>query len=213
MSFCQISLLQSAICQLVIPQGEIQVALPKVSRSEMIWAINETQSMKQAARLLGLAYNTFKKYAKMWNLWQPKSGKGVSKRGTLWRKPLELEEIFAGKSPNYSNTKLLHNLFREKYFKEECCNCGYDTYRASDMSKPLLLDYLDDDSTNKELTNLRVLCFNCFYVMKGMRLKVKTPKNVRQFKNAVADLFSPAPNESKLVQMSQTNSQPNESEE
>tara|TARA_E500000318_G_scaffold99138_2_gene100998 strand:- start:1082 stop:1264 length:183 start_codon:yes stop_codon:yes gene_type:complete len=58
------------------------------------------------------------------------------------------------------------------------------------MSKPLMLDYMDDDFSNKELINLRVLCFNCFFIMKGQRLKVKQPKNVRQFKKAVGNLFS-----------------------
>ena len=37
--------------------------MAKVSKSKVVWAINETQSMRQASQLLGLAYNTFKKYA------------------------------------------------------------------------------------------------------------------------------------------------------
>ncbi len=57
------------------------------------------------------------------------------------------------------------------------------------MSKPLMLDYLDD-GTNKDLANLRVLCFNCFFIMKGKRLKVDTPQNVKQLKKAVGNLFS-----------------------
>ena len=35
--------------------------MTKVSKSKIVWAINETQSMRQAAQLLGIAYNTFKK--------------------------------------------------------------------------------------------------------------------------------------------------------
>ena len=58
------------------------------------------------------------------------------------------------------------------------------------MSKPLMLDYMDDDGTNKDLANLRVLCFNCFYIMKGKRLKVHTPRNVKQLQKAVTQLFS-----------------------
>ena len=74
---------------------------------------------------------------------------------------------------------------------EECCsNCGYDEYRSSDMSKPLMLDYLDDDGTNKDLSNIRALCFNCFFIMKGKRLKVDTPQNVKQLQKAVSKLFS-----------------------
>ena len=62
--------------------------------------------------------------------------------------------------------------------------------RTSDLSVPLILDYMDDDGTNKSLDNLRLLCYNCFYIMKGNRLKVHIPKNVRGFKKAVGNLFS-----------------------
>ena len=58
------------------------------------------------------------------------------------------------------------------------------------MSKPLMLDYLDDDGTNKELSNLRALCFNCFFIIKGKRLKVEVPQNVKQLQKAVGNLFS-----------------------
>ena len=53
-----------------------------------------------------------------------------------------------------------------------------------------MLDYMDDDGTNKNLANLRALCFNCFFIMKGKRLKVDTPQNVKQLKKAVGNLFS-----------------------
>ena len=165
--------------------------MAKVSKSKIVWAINETQSMRQASQLLGIAYNTFKKYAKLYEVWAPlESAKGISQRGTTGFKPVELAEIFSGKHPSYSDTKLMHRCFREGYLAEECGNCGYDEYRASDMSKPLMLDYMDDDGTNKNLANLRVLCFNCFYIMKGKRLKVDTPQNVKQLQKAVSQLFS-----------------------
>ena len=165
------------------------MAIP--SKDKMKWGINQTLSMRQAAKLMGVAYNTFKKYAKLYEVFQPvESQKGIKHTTTGGHKPTELERIFAGKNPNYSTTKLLHRCFREGYLKEECCNCGESRYRASDMSKPLMLDYMDDDFSNKELINLRVLCFNCFFIMKGQRLKVKQPKNVRQFKKAVGNLFS-----------------------
>ena len=43
---------------------ELEVLMAKLSKSKVVWAINETRSMKQAAKLSGVAYNTFKKYAK-----------------------------------------------------------------------------------------------------------------------------------------------------
>ena len=165
--------------------------MAKISKSKVVWAINETQSMRQASQLLGIAYNTFKKYAKLYEVWAPlESAKGISQRGTTGFKPVELAEIFSGKHPSYSDTKLLHRCFREGYLEECCGNCGYDEYRASDMSKPLMLDYMDAAGPTKDLANLRVLCFNCFYIMKGKRLKVDTPRNVKQLQKAVSQLFS-----------------------
>ena len=165
--------------------------MAKISKSKVVWAINETQSMRQASQLLDIAYNTFKKYAKLYEVWAPlESSKGISQRGTTGFKPIELAEIFSGKHPSYSDTKLLYRCFREGYLEECCGNCGYSEYRSSDMSKPLMLDYMDDDGTNKDLANLRALCFNCFFIMKGKRLKVDTPQNVKQLKKAVGNLFS-----------------------
>ena len=165
--------------------------MTKLSKSRIEWAINETQSMKQASKLLNIAYNTFKKYAKLYEVFHPaESLKGIKRTTSGGTKQPELEDIFAGHNPNYSDTKLLHRCFREGYLKEECSNCGEERCRSSDMTKPLMLDYMDDDSTNKSLINLRILCFNCFYIMKGQRLKVKQPKNIRQFKKAVGNLFS-----------------------
>ena len=170
---------------------ELERFMVKISKSKVVWSINETRSMRQASQLLGVSYNTFKKYAKLYEVWSPlDSGKGIHNGSTGGYKPIELEEIFKGNHPNYSDTKLLHRCFREGYLAEECGNCGYDEYRAYDMSKPLMLDYMDDDGTNKELPNLRALCFNCFFIIKGKRLKVEVPQNVKQLQKAVGNLFS-----------------------
>ena len=57
--------------------------MAKISKSKVVWAINETQSMRQASQLLGIAYNTFKKYAKLYEVWAPlESAKGISQRCT-----------------------------------------------------------------------------------------------------------------------------------
>ena len=167
---------------------ELEVLMAKLSKSKVVWAINETRSMKQAAKLSGVAYNTFKKYAKLYEVFAPSETKGIP-RGTGGKKPIELADIFAGKNPSYSTTKLLHRCFREGYLAEECSNCGHDEYRTSDMTKPLQLDYIDDDQTNKELANLRLLCYNCFYLLKMDRLGVDTPASVKSIQKAVYNVF------------------------
>ena len=47
-------------------------------------AIKSTQSMSQAASYMGVALNTFKKYAKIHGLWKPvASSKGIRKVGNV----------------------------------------------------------------------------------------------------------------------------------
>ena len=165
------------------------MAIP--SKDKMKWAINQTLSMRQAAKLMGMAYNTFKKYAKMYDIWAPHSGGPVTKsayqRGF---QPVELHDILSGKNKNYSTAKLQYRLCREGYLAEECSNCGHDEYRTSDMTKPLQLDYIDDDQTNKELANLRLLCYNCYYILKDNPQAPEVPSNVKPFTEAINNAFS-----------------------
>ena len=162
-----------------------------LAKSKIAWAINETHSMKGAARLLNVAYNTFKKYAKMYELFEPlPSSKGIPMQNRVGSRQVELQRIFNGEHPSYSQVKLQERLIREAYIAEECSNCGYCERRTDDLTIPLILDYMDDDGTNKALENLRLLCFNCFFIMKGKRLKVKVPKNIRGLQKAVGNLFS-----------------------
>ena len=162
------------------------MAKQPLSKGKMQQCINETSSMRRAATLMGVAYNTFKKYAKMYELWEPAPSPGRYRESG---KPIELTGILRGENPNYSTAKLQKRLCREGYLAVECSNCGYDTYRPKDMTKPLLLDYLDDDSTNKDLANLRLLCYNCFYLLKMDRLGVETPASVKSFQKAVVNVF------------------------
>ena len=162
----------------------------KLSKDRLQWAINETNSMKQASLLLNISYNTFKKYCKQYDLWAPNSGGPIYKSGMpRGFKPTELADILSGKNPNYSTSRLQYRLIREGYLEECCSNCGYEEYRASDMTKPLQLDYLDNDETNKEFTNLRLLCYNCYYLLKLDSKGPSVPSNVQSFTEAVNNLF------------------------
>ena len=96
--------------------------MPKqpLSKAKIQWAIDQTVSMRKAALLLNCAYNTFKKYAKMYDLWQPAPKSGVYKDGS--GKPVELLSILSGEHPNYSTAKLKRRLCREGYLSEDCSN-------------------------------------------------------------------------------------------
>ena len=139
-----------------------------IPKSRTQWAIQSTLSIRAAAQHLGVAYNTFKKYAIMYDLFEQnknQAGVGVTTKGnTGWG--IKIQDLFDGKHPNYPHWKLQERIVRDGYLKQECSNCGYDDYRAKDMRGPYLICFLDGDSKNHSLDNLHLLCYNCFYIMK-----------------------------------------------
>ena len=165
--------------------------MAKVSKSRVVWAINETQSMRQASQLLGLAYNTFKKYAIMYDLFEQnknQQGKGITSKGnTGWG--VKIQDLFDGKHPNYPHWKLQERVVRDGYLKQECSNCGYDDYRENDMRGPYIINFLDGDHTNHTLDNLHLLCYNCFFIMKPTGRMLTTPKNTNLLRKKLEEVW------------------------
>jgi len=136
-----------------VPKGQIQDAIEK------------TLSMRQAAKYIGVSYNTFKKYAKMHDVFKPVSGKGIP-HDTVPVWGLKIKDLLDGEHPNYPHWKLQEKLIKHGYLIEKCNNCGEDRLREADLKGPMLLDYLDNDQTNRHIDNLRLLCFNCYFLFK-----------------------------------------------
>ena len=139
-----------------------------LSKHNIELAIKSTQSMGQAALYMGVAKNTFKKYAKMHDLWAPlKSSKGIRHTGNVGAAlKHDLKAILEGKNPNpFREETLLTKGIREGYIACKCGNCSQDFSHVdySDKLPPLILDFLDKNPMNTELSNLRALCFNCVY--------------------------------------------------
>ena len=131
-------------------------------------AIKSTQSMGQAALYMGVSKNTFKKYAKQYGLWKPQTNlKGIRKTGNLGSAlKHDLKQILEGKNPNpYREDTLLDKAIREGYMACQCSNCGADFshMKGSTRQPPLILDFLDRNTQNTKVENLRALCFNCVY--------------------------------------------------
>ena len=131
-------------------------------------AIKSTQSMGQAALYMGVSKTTFKKYAKQYGLWKPQTNlKGIRKTGNLGSAlKHDLKQILEGKNPNpYREDTLLDKAIREGYMACQCSNCGADFshMKGSTRQPPLILDFLDRNTQNTKVENLRALCFNCVY--------------------------------------------------
>ena len=139
-----------------------------LSKHNIELAIKSTQSMGQAGLYMGVSKNTFKKYAKIHGLWKPlKSSKGIRHTGNVGAAlKHDLKAILEGKNPNpFREETLLTKGIREGYIACKCGNCSQDFSHVdySDKLPPLILDFLDKNPMNTELSNLRALCFNCVY--------------------------------------------------
>jgi len=145
-----------------------------LSKHNIELAIKSTQSMGQAGLYMGVAKNTFKKYAKLHNLWDPKkSSAGIRKTGNVGSQlKHDLKAILEGKNPNpYREDTLLTKGIREGYIACQCSNCSADFTHidSQDRLPPLILDFLDRNPMNTKLENLRVLCFNCVYELAPLK--------------------------------------------
>lgn len=138
--------------------------------SEIKEVQQKARSAMEAARLLGVSYNTYKKYAKSYgifeNLKNP-DGTGIRKGYNIKKGKYSLEDLLDGKYPDYPVYKLKQRILLNGYMLEKCNNCGFEERRITDHKVPLVLDFLDDDRTNHKYDNLRMLCFNCAYLIRG----------------------------------------------
>jgi len=58
-------------------------------------------------------------------------------------------------------------LIREGLIKEECHNCGFCEQRITDLRVPLKLLHEDGNKKNHLLDNLKLLCYNCWFLTVG----------------------------------------------
>jgi len=147
------------------PNGKPGLGL---TESQIKFAMNNTKSNSGAARFLHVSYNTYAKYAKMHGLFEQHknpSGSGIPKGGVLKKVPFE--EIFANKHPNYNLQHLKNRLISEMILEEKCEVCGYHERRVFDGKVALLLDFKDNNLKNMARENLRLICFNCRFNIRG----------------------------------------------
>lgn len=144
-----------------------------LTTSQIKFAMSNSRSNSAAARFLHVSLNTYRKYAKMHGLYDQHknpSAKGIPKGGAVKKVPFE--DIFANKHPNYNKQHLKNRLISEMVFEEKCNVCGYQERRSFDGKVGLLLDFVDGNKKNMSKTNMRLICFNCTFNLRG-RLSAK----------------------------------------
>lgn len=138
------------------------------------WEIKDAQkkakSAMEAARILGVSYNTYKKYAKLYGIFEDllnPTGIGIKRRNPNTGREYHLDDVLAGMYPNYPIWKLKTRLIQHGYMREECSCCGFSERRITDHKVPLILEFLDGNRKNHSYDNMRLICFNCYFLIVG----------------------------------------------
>jgi hypothetical protein len=155
----------------------------ELSESRIRYAMANTQSNRQAANFLNVAYNTYKKYSKIYideesgkSLFELHKNRGLKGGRKGIRTPngghVKAMEILEGKFPNYPGNKLKDKLLAQGLLESKCYNelCTFHENpeeRIKDGALPLRLDWKDGDTTNHKLDNLQLLCYNCYFLQVG----------------------------------------------
>ena len=136
-----------------------------LTKEDLLRAMSQTRSNRAAARYLHVSYNHYKKYAKMYKLFEShknQSGKGIPKFLKNSGKEPALLDIVEGRvdSSHFTPQKLKYRLIEEGYLLEECSMCGFKERRVLDYKMPLLLHFKDNNKSNYTRDNIELLCYN-----------------------------------------------------
>jgi hypothetical protein len=175
-------------------------------------AMKVTRSNRAAAEYLRVGYNLYKRFAKaykdqatgrsLFDVHLNRSGKGISKAGdkstnvTAKQKrdniKFKLDDILTGKHPQYPREKLLARLVVNGYMEEKCNSCGYCTKRSTDFRSPLVLHHTNNNIADHRLSNLEILCYNCYFIQVG-ELRKKEMRMSQIFQRPEKDQASSVP--------------------
>ena len=138
--------------------------------SEIKLAQDNSSSAADTARLLGVSYNTYKKYAKSYGIMERCKCTDLTGRPKVhnpYRGKYPLEEIIMGMHPSYPPHRLRKKLFAASLKQPVCEVCGYAEARITDGRVPLVLAFADGDRSNHILDNLEIVCYNCYHNTHG----------------------------------------------
>jgi hypothetical protein len=132
-------------------------------------AQEQTKSNSEASRWLGINYLTYRKYAKLYGVWEQhlnQKGVGIKKGYGKYRKSLD-ELLSTTRKVKLTKGYLKKRLIQDGWVQEECSNCGYNEIVMTKDNVALIIDFKDGDSSNTTLDNIRLLCPNCYLSFNG----------------------------------------------
>ena len=154
-----------------------------LSKEQILAAQAKTKSNMAAARYLHVSYQHYKKWAKLYKLFDShknQSGKGIPKFLRGPKKMPHMLEIIEGRiaASSFDPNKLKYALIEQGYLLEECAICKFKERRVLDYKMPLLLHFKDNNSNNYSLDNVQLLCYNHYFLTVGDIFNTKDIKQI-----------------------------------
>lgn len=79
-----------------------------------------------------------------------------------------MKDVFTGKVSGSSQKKVQQWVLDYDILPKKCNSCGYNHHKLDERSGeeiyPLILNFIDDNEKNCTLTNLELLCYNCYFI-------------------------------------------------
>lgn len=140
-----------------------------ISKADIEHAQANTKSNMEAARFLGVGYMRYRRYAKIYNLFDGhlnQKGIGTNKGYAAKASSIPLKDVFANKHPGYNIVRLKNRLIARNLLVEECALCGFKEKRITDSKTPLILTFKNGQKDFSQ-DNLELLCYNCLFLTTG----------------------------------------------
>lgn len=171
------------------------MAKPKkiLSKDQILQAQRVTRSNRAAARNLHVSYQHYKMYASMYkdeasgrslyDLHANPSGKGIPKFLRLKGKEPALKDVLEGRIPvdHFTPDKIKDRIIREGLLEEKCSRCNFSEKRVIDARAPLILHFKDSNKRNYSLSNIDLLCYNCYFLYIGNIFSGKEIQSLEDF--------------------------------
>tara|TARA_Y100000310_G_C20541690_1_gene743602 strand:+ start:149 stop:595 length:447 start_codon:yes stop_codon:yes gene_type:complete len=130
-----------------------------------------TKSNMAAAKWMDISYNTYRKWAKYYGVFEQhlnQEGFGVKKGWATYKVPVH--DVITGKRKppdRWSHKVLKRRLIEDGYAQEECAVCSYNEVNLKTNKVCLAIDFIDGDTKNFLIDNIRFLCANCYLSFNG----------------------------------------------
>lgn len=150
-----------------------------LSEANIRYAMENSFSNMGACKFLNVDYKTYKKYAQLYidhetgkslfELHKPEKLTGIPKSRYTLRESLikyTITDILKGKYPHLDSRYVKDRLLNVGYLPPVCSCCGFNERRI-DGKIPLVLDHVNGDKTDHREDNIRLLCYNCSFMLAG----------------------------------------------